>query len=80
MNTGPVISQPMGFSQGETIVAPESSVHVEEAGSLMNLPSITTVADLANAFNLLHVTASDMIAIFQALKEAGALDAELVIL
>jgi flagellar P-ring protein precursor FlgI len=46
----------------------------------MAVPAATTLSDLAQALNTLGVTASDVIAIFQALKEAGAMDAELVVI
>jgi flagellar P-ring protein precursor FlgI len=79
--TTPVISQPAPFSQGQTVVVPETQTTVEtERGSLIVLPEAATVNDLVKALNALGVTPRDLIAIFQALKEAGALRAELVIL
>ncbi|MDZ7373226.1 MAG: flagellar basal body P-ring protein FlgI [candidate division KSB1 bacterium] len=79
--TTPIISQPTPFSQGQTVVVPETQTTVEtEEASLTVLRESATVDDLVKALNALGVTPRDLIAIFQALKEAGALRAELVIL
>jgi len=76
----PVISQPPAFSPGETVVTEKVEVEVEEKKGRMTLIKGTTVDELINTLNVLEVTPRDMIAIFQALKEAGALQAELVIM
>jgi flagellar P-ring protein precursor FlgI len=74
-------SQPPPFSRGQTTVVPRSGVGVtEQSGHLKLLPESATVADLARALNALGVTPRDMIAIFQALKRAGALHADLIIM
>jgi flagellar P-ring protein precursor FlgI len=52
----------------------------EQPASLYIAPQTVTVADLARALNALGVTPRDLISIFQAIKQAGALQAELVIL
>lgn len=75
------VSQPAPFSRGKTVVVPRAGVGVnEQGGHLKVLPESVTVADLARALNALGVTPRDMIAIFQALKRAGALHAELIIM
>ncbi len=78
----PVISQPPAFSQGKTVVVPQTMTTVTEnaRGSVMVMEGTATVSDLAQALNALKVTPRDMIAIFQALKQAGALRADLVIM
>ncbi len=77
----PMISQPQPFSQGETIVATQTMTEVtEEGNAVMVLNEPTDVNDLANALNTLQVTPREIISIFQALKQAGALQAELVIM
>lgn len=78
----PVISQPAAFSQGRTVVVPQTMTTVTEnaKGSVMLMEGTATVSDLAQALNALKVTPRDMISIFQALKQAGALRAELVIM
>lgn len=73
------ISQPNPFAQGVTAGVPRTQVGAaEEKARLLVLPKATTVADVAKAFNTLGVTPRDLIAIFQGLKEAGALHAEVV--
>jgi flagellar P-ring protein precursor FlgI len=75
------VSQPEGFSRGETVVTPQSQVNVDqEDRKLIALESGTTLADVVRALNTLGVTPRDIIAIMQALKAAGALRAEVVIL
>lgn len=77
----PVISQPAPFSQGQTVVTPQTEASVEEGGQQVILMEATSnVGDLARALNALGVSPRDMIAIFQALKQAGALQGELVII
>ncbi len=77
----PLVSQPNALAGGATAVAPRTAVGaVEERSRLVPVPAATTVADVARALNALGVTPRDLISIFQALKQAGALHAELVIL
>ena len=77
----PVISQPEPFSEGETVVTQESSVTVDQENArVVNLKYSATLADVAGALNKLGATPRDIIAIFQALKQVGALRAELVVL
>ncbi len=73
------VSQPPPFSGGETVVVPEEQVTVEEGqASLATLAPGDTVEDVVRALNALGVTPRDLVAIFQALKAAGALTGELV--
>jgi len=51
----------------------------EEKPRLLALPPASSVSDVAKALNALKVTPRDIIAIFQSLKAAGALQAELII-
>jgi flagellar P-ring protein precursor FlgI len=77
----PFASQPPPFSGGTTAILPRPRIGVtEQGGALRVLERSTTVADLARALNALGVTPRDMISIFQAIKKAGALHAELVIM
>lgn len=77
----PVISQPGAFSEGETIFTQEPFITVDdETARVVNLPAQVYLSDVANALNKIGATPRDIIAIFQALKQAGALHAELVIL
>ena len=75
------VSQPAPFSQGQTAVVPREKVDVTEGeAQLVALEEGATLEDVVRALNALGVTPRDIIAIMQALKAAGALRAELVIL
>jgi len=77
----PVISQPSPFGEGRTVVTKDREVSVEEEEShLMVLPSGVSLGDVVKALNAVGVTPRDLIAILQAMKGAGALSAELVIM
>jgi len=76
------VSQPSPFSKtGETVVVPQTTVEAsEQTGHLVHLQPGTTLEELVRALNELKVTPRDIVAILQALKEAGALHAELEII
>jgi flagellar P-ring protein precursor FlgI len=76
------VSQPAPLSKGgETTVVPQTDVNVEEGDNkLVTLEEGTTLDGVVRALNALGATPRDIIAIMQALKAAGALQAELVIL
>jgi flagellar P-ring protein precursor FlgI len=77
----PQVSQPEPFSQGKTVVTRDSEISAQaEAVRIMHLAEQTSIGDLASALNQIGATPRDIIAIFQALKAAGALRAELVIM
>jgi len=78
----PIISQPAPFSRrGQTVVTgiTSTSVDQDDARNVV-ITNIVTVGDIASALNQLGVKPRDIIAIFQAIKEADALQAKLVIL
>lgn len=75
------VSQPAPFSQGETTVVPRTNIEVSEKDSeLVVLEKGVSIGDVARGLNAIGATPRDLIAIFQAIKAAGALHAELVIL
>ncbi len=75
---GVAISQPGPLSGGSTVVAPVGEVDAEEEpDALRALPEATTVEALVAALNGLGATPRELVAILQALRAAGALDAEL---
>ncbi len=77
----PRISQPLPFSEGETAVVPDSTVTVKEGENrLMVLPEGVSIGQVVQALNAIGVTPRDLIAILQAIKAAGALQAELEII
>jgi flagellar P-ring protein FlgI len=66
---------------GQTVVVPDSDVTVEEEKNrLILLPSGTTIGELVRALNAIGATPRDLISIFQTLKAAGALHAQLELL
>lgn len=75
-----LISQPQPFTLGRTEVAETATITVQqEQRKAVAMPAAATVQDVANALNLLGVSPRDLIAILQALKEAGALTGELIV-
>ncbi len=77
----PFVSQPGAFSQGETVAGTVGTPEVSEEGTRsVVLDPTTDVNDLAAALNNLGLTARDVIAIFQTIDRAGALQGELVII
>jgi flagellar P-ring protein precursor FlgI len=75
------VSQPQPLSGGQTTVTQQTEIDVnEQQAMLINLDAGATLADVIRALNTLGVTPRDIIAVMQALKAAGALRAELVIL
>lgn len=81
VQTTPVISQPAPFSQGQTVVTPQTQTTVSDTeGRLLVVEQSANVREVARALNALGVKPRDIVAIFQALKEAGALKAKLIIM
>jgi flagellar P-ring protein precursor FlgI len=78
------VSQPNPFARGDTKVVPDTQVTVKEpdARQLVSLPGGAGVLlnEIVQALNALGVTPRDLIAVFEALREAGALQAELIIM
>ena len=75
------VSQPAPMSGGQTAVVPQTQVDVEESDArLITLDAGATLSDVVRALNMLGVSPRDIIAVMQALKAAGALRAEIVIL
>jgi flagellar P-ring protein FlgI len=73
------VSQPNAFGQGTTQVINHTDAKIkEEKGSMVALPELPTVEKVAAALNALGVTPRDMMSMFEAMKEAGALQAELL--
>lgn len=72
------VSQPLPFSEGETVVVPETDISIkEDKNKLMLVDSGVNIGELVRALNSLGVSPRDLITIFQALRASGALQAEL---
>lgn len=75
------VSQPNAVSQGRTAIVQNQDVSVgEENGQLRVVNKAVNIGDVVKGLNSLGATPRDLIAIFQALKKAGALQAELVVM
>jgi flagellar P-ring protein precursor FlgI len=81
ISTSPVISQPGALSQGQTVVAEKSDITIsQQPGALIQMPAGTQLADVVKALNTLGATPQDLLAILQAMKSAGALNAEIEVI
>lgn len=77
----PQVSQPNPLAQGDTVVVPRTRVEVEEDGARMVLlEEGVSLQDLVGGLNALGVGPRDLIGILQAIKAAGALQAEIVVM
>ncbi|WP_448383052.1 flagellar basal body P-ring protein FlgI [Desulfosoma sp.] len=77
----PAVSQPLPFSQGRTVITPQSSVQVQEGKGTINVVGGgATIGEVIKGLNAIGATPRDIITILQAIKAAGALHAELEII
>jgi flagellar P-ring protein precursor FlgI len=77
----PIVSQPGPFSEGETVVVANSEIEVQQEDSRMFLfnPGVS-LDDIVRAVNQVGAAPGDLVAILEALQQAGALRAELIII
>ncbi|MFO7832455.1 MAG: flagellar basal body P-ring protein FlgI, partial [Desulfuromonadaceae bacterium] len=81
ISEGMQVSQPGPLSEGETVAMPDTEMEMtEEEGNLVVMPMGVSIGDVARALNSIGATPRDLIAIFQAIKAAGSLHAELVVI
>lgn len=74
----PQVSQPAPFSQGQTTVVPRTQVQVDDgSGASLALVNGASLQSLVSGLNTLGVSPRDLITILQAVKSAGALQAEI---
>ena len=77
----PRISQPAPFSNGETALEPSSDIEIEETRNPMfKLSPGASLSDIVAAINRIGASPGDLAEILQALKQAGAMKAELIVL
>jgi flagellar P-ring protein FlgI len=78
------VSQPNPFGRGQTAVVPDTTITVKEPDNrqLIELPggNGVSLSEMVQALNSLGVTPRDLIAVFEALRGSGALQAELVVM
>ncbi|MBL8884750.1 MAG: flagellar basal body P-ring protein FlgI [Hyphomicrobium sp.] len=75
----PLVSQPAPFSQGRTVTDTESQVEVSQQGDSMGIVSGASLQALVAGLNQMGLKPTGIIAVLQAIKSAGALQAELVV-
>ena len=81
ISSTPVISQPNPLSRGETVVREKADIQItQEPGNLIQVPSSPQLTDVVRAPNALGDTPQALLAILQAIKAAGALNAELEVI
>jgi flagellar P-ring protein precursor FlgI len=76
---GAQVSQPEPFSEGQTVVVPESFVTVNQEGANLAIMGGTNLETLVRGLNMMGLKPTGIIAIIQAIKTSGALQAELVV-
>ncbi len=78
----PVVSQPDPFSEGETVVLPRTALQVttDENRKLAVVNEGVTLRELVDGLNALGIGPRDLIAILQAIKAAGALQADIEVM
>ena len=75
------VSQPAPFSQGQTVVTPRSNIDVQQADARMFVfQAGVNLDEIVRAVNQVGAAPGDLVAILEALKEAGALRAELIVI
>jgi flagellar P-ring protein precursor FlgI len=75
----PKVSQPLPFSKGETVVTPDTSIAVDQPGANLAIVRGTNLNTLVGGLNRIGLKPNGIIAILQAIKSAGALQADLVV-
>ena len=78
ISTTPQVSQPNALGRGETVVTEKSDIAIsQQGGALIQMPAGAKLADVVKALNALGATPQDLLAILQAMKSAGALNADI---
>lgn len=81
ISENPQVSQPNAFAGGNTAVTPSSQIDVQQENKRMFLfEAGATLDDIVRAVNRVGVAPGDLMAILEALKQAGALRAELIVI
>jgi len=78
---GAAVSQPNAFAGGDTVATPESEINIREDGSPMFIfDAGVSLDDIVRAVNEVGAAPGDLMAILEAMKQAGALRAEIVVI
>ena len=77
----PLVVQPAPFSRGQTAVEQDSTIDIEQpAGHVSLFEPGASLAEVVDALNMLGASPADLVAILEALKQAGSLKAEMVVI
>ena len=75
------MSQPKPLSDGDTVVVPRSELGIEqESGRMFQFGPAATLSEIVQAVNQVGAAPGDIMAVLEALKQAGALKADLVVI
>ncbi|RFA28558.1 flagellar biosynthesis protein FlgI [Alkalilimnicola ehrlichii] len=81
ITANPVVSQPQPFTDGETVVVPQDDIEItEEQNPMFLFGPGTELQEIVNAVNQVGAAPGDLVAILEALRRAGSLRAELIII
>jgi flagellar P-ring protein precursor FlgI len=81
ISSTPQVSQPNPLSGGQTVVTEQASIQIsQDKGALIKIDASPQLTDVVKALNALGATPQDLVAILQAIKAAGALNAELEVI
>ncbi|MEY4756442.1 MAG: hypothetical protein RJA34_1340 [Pseudomonadota bacterium] len=81
ISSTPLVSQPNPLSGGQTVVTEKAAIDIkQEPGKLIQIGAAAQLTDVVKALNSLGATPQDLLAILQAIKAAGALNAELEVI
>lgn len=81
ISSTPQVSQPNPLSQGQTTTTEKTDIAItQQGGALVQLPAGAKLADVVKALNAMGATPQDLLAILQAMKSAGALNAEIEVI
>jgi flagellar P-ring protein FlgI len=74
------VIQPNAFGAGKTTIQPSSQIAVEESATPAFIMRGASLADIVAAINRIGASPGDLVAILEALKQAGAMEGELVVI
>lgn len=81
IDENPAIVQPAPFSDGQTAQEESTDITIEETSDrVAYMPAAASLTEIVDALNLLGLGASDLVVILESLKQAGSLQAEMVVL
>jgi flagellar P-ring protein precursor FlgI len=81
ISSTPVISQPNPLGGGQTVQAEKANIAItQDKGALIQMDAAPKLSEVVRVLNALGATPQDLLAILQAIKAAGAMNAELEVI